>query len=386
MSEANKSGSTRQEPNGPEQSAPSPGRFVSLGEHQRETKAAYEADAAGWTRRAVEPGQTELAEKLRADSSGLCLDLGCGPGWHLDLLAPSIGLDLSREMTKLAHKHGPVVQGDLTVLPFARESIGGIWASRTIVHLPRTEVPAALAEMHRVMKSDATAHIWLFEGDDEAVQFDNDSLPGRTFSYWPPELLRRTLEGAGFRVDEFTRWEAPTKSGVPIGQIIASVTRLWSLPDYVSSGMKLLICGLNPSPGSADSGVGFHRAGNRFWPAAIQAGLVTRDRDPRHALAEHGVGMTDMVKRPTRRADEVDRTEFEAGFERLDRLCEWLQPDRICIVGLAGWRQAVDRKAQRGWQTQTLGGRPVYLMPSTSGLNAHDTIDSLGDHLRAATS
>jgi len=278
-------------------------------------------------------------------------------------------------------ENGQSVQGDMTQLPFARESIGGVWASRSLVHVPQTEMPMALAELHRVMATGSPGYLWLFEGDRERIAWPDDPLPGRTFSHWPPDLLRRTIEGAGFELGEFTTW----KNVHGLGQLMSPITRLWSLPDYVGPDMKLLICGLNPSPSSADSGVGFHRAGNRFWPAAIQAGLATRDRDPRHALLEHGMGMTDMVKRPTRRADELDEFEYQAGVERVRQLVEWLQPEVVCMVGLAGWRAAVDRKAQRGWQPQGLAGRPVYLMPSTSGLNAHDTIESLTDHLRNAT-
>ena len=66
--------------------------------------------------------------------------------------------------------------------------------------------------------------------------------------------------------------------------------------------MRLLVVGLNPSLYSADVGVGYRRPGNRFWPAALGAGLVTRDRDPSHALRVHGVGMTDLVKRATSNA------------------------------------------------------------------------------------
>ena len=41
--------------------------------------------------------------------------------------------------------------------------------------------------------------------------------------------------------------------------------------------MRLFVCGLNPSVYSADAGVGFARPGNRFWPAALAAGIVTTD-------------------------------------------------------------------------------------------------------------
>ena len=56
----------------------------------------------------------------------------------------------------------------------------------------------------------------------------------------------------------------------------------------------------------------------------------------------------------------------------------------VVMVGLAGWRAAVDRKAVAGEQPEAFGGRPVYVMPSTSGLNAGSRLDDLVDHLRAA--
>jgi len=35
-------------------------------------------------------------------------------------------------------------------------------------------------------------------------------------------------------------------------------------------------------------------------------------------------------------------------------------------------------------QTDRIGGRPAYVMPSTSGLNARTSLDELADHLTAA--
>lgn len=176
------------------------------------------------------------------------------------------------------------------------------------------------------------------------------------------------VEGAGFAV-------------APSGHL----TRLHSLPDIVGPDMNLLVVGLNPSPASADTGIGFARPGNRFWPAAIAAGLVERDRDPFHALEQHSVGFTDIAKRTTRKAAELSREEFRHGLGRLDNLCRWLQPEACVMVGLMGWRAAVEPKAGAGWQATELGGRPVYVMPSTSGLNASSSLADLTGHLIAAT-
>jgi len=53
-------------------------------------------------------------------------------------------------------------------------------------------------------------------------------------------------------------------------------------------------------------------------------------------------------------------------------------------VGLTGWRAAVDRQASTGIQPELFGGRPAYVMPSTSGANAHTSLGDLAEHLKLA--
>jgi TDG/mug DNA glycosylase family protein len=102
----------------------------------------------------------------------------------------------------------------------------------------------------------------------------------------------------------------------------------------------------------------------------LEAGLVSVDRDPRHAVTHHDVGFTDLVKRATVAASELSPDELRAGLERVTRLCEWLRPEVVCILGIGGWRTVVDRTAAVGWQAQRLGPSRVYVMPNPSGLNA----------------
>jgi TDG/mug DNA glycosylase family protein len=189
-----------------------------------------------------------------------------------------------------------------------------------------------------------------------------------------PVTATDLLVGAGFDV-----LRAPSAPGEGW-----RARRARSLPDTVGAGLRLLVCGLNPSEHAADAGVGYVTPGNRFWPAALEAGLVSRDRDPWHALTAHGVGMSDVVKRATPRADALTRDEYRAGMGRLERLCSWLRPGVVVFVGLAGWRAAVDPGAVAGQQPVLLGGRPVYVLPSTSGLNAATPLPALVEHLRSA--
>jgi TDG/mug DNA glycosylase family protein len=191
---------------------------------------------------------------------------------------------------------------------------------------------------------------------------------------WRAELMSDLLVGAGF---------TPGRVRIADDALHVTATRQCSLPDTISPKMRLLVCGLNPSVYAAEAGVGFARPGNRYWPAALEAGIVTQDRDPDDALRSHAVGMTDLVKRATPRADELTAAEYRAGLARVGRLTTWLRPGAICFVGLAGWRIA-QPKARAGVQDETLGGRPVYVMPSTSGLNARVPMTELAAHLRAA--
>ncbi|MDE0653277.1 MAG: methyltransferase domain-containing protein [bacterium] len=313
--------------------------------------------------------------------AGPVADLGCGPGWHVDgLPQPVLALDASRAMlAEVGAGAGGIaplrVAGDLRALPLRDRCLRGAWASRSYIHLARAQVPLALADLHRALMPGAAVELHLFAGDAEWDERADDDFPGRRFSRWPEDWLRDVLVGAGFGVEGIENRK---------NVLLVAATRLHTLADTVAPGMRLLVCGLNPSIYAADVGVGFARGSNRFWRAARATGLVSRDRDPRHALVAHRIGMTDLVKRPTRQAAELTAAEYTEGLARLERLVERLEPGVVCFVGLAGWRAAVDRRAAPGIQDRRIGGRPAYLMPSTSGLNARTSLVELTDHLRAA--
>jgi len=186
--------------------------------------------------------------------------------------------------------------------------------------------------------------------------------------------LSHLVEGSGFILED-----PPPRPEAAAWRLAAH--RAHSLADTVGPDMGVLVCGLNPSHHAALAGYGFAGPGNRFWPAATAAGLLSVPGDPRHALEHHGVGMTDLVKRATPRAAALSRAEYEHGMERLTSLCRWLRPHLVCVVGITGWRAASgDRSAVLGPQPIRLGDRPVYVMPNPSGLNPHTSHDDLVAH------
>jgi double-stranded uracil-DNA glycosylase len=153
------------------------------------------------------------------------------------------------------------------------------------------------------------------------------------------------------------------------------------LPDVLGPDLDVLFCGINPSLRSAEVGHHFARPGNRFWPALHRAGITPRRLSPFEdgELPALGVGVTNLVARPTRAAAELSAGELREGAEVLDALVRRCQPRLVAIVGLTAYRTAFARpKAVMGLQPEVeVGGRPVWVLPNPSGLNAHFQVPDL---------
>jgi TDG/mug DNA glycosylase family protein len=144
--------------------------------------------------------------------------------------------------------------------------------------------------------------------------------------------------------------------------------------DVLGPDLKVLFVGINPSLRSAEAGHNFARPGNRFYPALHAAGFTPRLLRPDEdgTLPAYGVGITNFVARPTRAADELTREELRAGARALDALVARLQPRLVAVLGLGAYPTAFERpQAVIGPQTETIGGRPAWVLPNPSGLNAH---------------
>jgi TDG/mug DNA glycosylase family protein len=352
------------------------------------TVATYERSAAEYASRRTAYGADRAGAFDASLGTGVRLDLGCGPGLYLPHLGrPLVAADAAHAMVRHAldaHPDVPGVQCDLAALPFRVGAFAGVWASKAHQHLQPGALPGALAELQRVLPVGGRIALTMFGHDGpedvrRVVTDEEDDFPGRLFTLWRADALRDLLVGAGFHVD------ALVEGGGEWPALRVDATRARTLADTVGPGLRLLVCGLNPSVYSADAGVGYARPGNRFWPALRLAGLSEADRDAVGLLQRDGIGMTDLVKRATVAAAELRPEEYRAGLARIDRICRLFAPGAVCFVGLAGWRAAVDRRAVPGWQERRLGdGTSTYVMPSTSGLNARTPPAELAAHLAAA--
>jgi TDG/mug DNA glycosylase family protein len=166
--------------------------------------------------------------------------------------------------------------------------------------------------------------------------------------------------------------------------ICSLVARFAAVPkplrDVVGPDLKVLFCGINPSLMSFERGHHFARPGNRFWPALHQSGwtprLMTPDEDA--DLPALGIGITNVVDRPTRAAAELSDDELREGAAALAELVGRIQPGVVAIVGLGAYRVGFGKPdATVGPQDEPIGGRPAWVLPNPSGLNAHYQLPDL---------
>lgn len=109
----------------------------------------------------------------------------------------------------------PDIRGSATDLPFADDSVDGIWCSHVLEHLAIAEVPVALAEFLRVLRPggraiirvpnfDYVAKYWLTGPDRgwaEAMVFGLQISDGEFHkSAFTTGILKADLEAAGFEV------------------------------------------------------------------------------------------------------------------------------------------------------------------------------------------
>jgi double-stranded uracil-DNA glycosylase len=165
------------------------------------------------------------------------------------------------------------------------------------------------------------------------------------------------------------------------------------VPDLLGPDLKLLFVGINPGLWTAATQTHFAHPANRFYPALQLAGIIDRRIDPsagmtdddRAYLVERGIGITNLVRRATARADELTATELREGSARLVELVESRRPAVVAVAGITAYRTAFGApKATLGRQPERLASSELWVVPNPSGLNAHETIATLAEAYGAA--
>jgi len=155
-------------------------------------------------RRAPDGSDADLIDDLLAElpDSPTVLDVGCGDGARTlaNLPAGAVGLDFSRRGLELAAETVPdarLIQGDMTALPVADDSVDGITAYHAVFHVPRERHPEVYREFARVLRPGGVVLTTLPSGNFETVR--RGWMGGSMFFSAPGRRATlEQLEGAGF--------------------------------------------------------------------------------------------------------------------------------------------------------------------------------------------
>jgi ubiquinone/menaquinone biosynthesis C-methylase UbiE len=137
------------------------------------------------------------------------LDVGCGPGrdmaWFESHNINVTGVDYTQAMLEIARAkvRGSLVQADMRKMPFEAGSVDGIWGNASLLHLPKTDAPAALLEFKRILKPNGILFLAVQEGEGEHLE--TREVYGenqRFFARYGVSEMTEMLKVAGFEILE----------------------------------------------------------------------------------------------------------------------------------------------------------------------------------------
>ncbi|MFF9040281.1 class I SAM-dependent methyltransferase [Streptomyces sp. NPDC014892] len=179
----------------------------------RATREAYDAAAATYAQlfhdslreRPLERALlSAFAEMVRVTGEGRVADLGCGPGHvtaHLaELGLAAFGIDASPAMIELARRAHPGLRfdvGSMAASDIPDGELDGVLARWSVIHTPPRELPAVLAEFHRILAPGGHLLIGFSatEGPAHPTQvFDHAVAPAYR---WSPDHLAALLRETG---------------------------------------------------------------------------------------------------------------------------------------------------------------------------------------------
>jgi ubiquinone/menaquinone biosynthesis C-methylase UbiE len=177
---------------------------------------------------------TKFAQAM--PEGGRVCDMGCGPGHIARFLsergANVLGVDVSPAMVEVAGRLNPELtfeQGDMLCLQFPDGSFAGITAFYSLIHIERSRVAQALAELFRVLTPGGRllCSFHVGEGEVHPQEFLGQSVPFHA-TFFSVEETAANLAAAGFVIEE-TPSRAPYGFEYPSQRAYLLVRKPWSI-------------------------------------------------------------------------------------------------------------------------------------------------------------
>jgi double-stranded uracil-DNA glycosylase len=161
------------------------------------------------------------------------------------------------------------------------------------------------------------------------------------------------------------------------------------LRDRIAPGVRVLFVGINPGVRSAETGHHFAGFSNRFWRLLTEARLVPEPiayvDDAR--LVEWGLGITNLIARPTPGIGDLRPQEYIDGWIVLEKKIRRYRPAVVALVGVTLYRAilpllgdpaplrrrsaATPPESVLGLRPEVVHGARLFVLPNPSGRNAN---------------
>ncbi|WP_145029484.1 mismatch-specific DNA-glycosylase [Paenibacillus sp. Y412MC10] len=160
------------------------------------------------------------------------------------------------------------------------------------------------------------------------------------------------------------------------------------VPDHLDDGLSILFIGFNPSLQSGETGHHYANPRNNYYRILHRSGLTPRlyDASEDQDLLKLGYGFTNIVARPTRGVDDIERQEYAEGREILRGKLRQYLPRIACFVGKGVYTE-YSRRSKVDWGFQPDPVIPEiheFVAPSSSGLVRMPMEEIVGIYRRLA--
>jgi SAM-dependent methyltransferase len=150
-----------------------------------------------------------FADTVRDAGGGPVVDVGCGPG-HVtaelsELGVDAFGVDLSPGMIEVARRDHPGLRfeiGSMTDLDLPADSVAGVLAWWSLIHIPDDEMPTVFGHFHRVLRPGGPLQVGFHVGDESRLKTQGyGGHPMKVHVHRrQPDQVANWLRAAGFEV------------------------------------------------------------------------------------------------------------------------------------------------------------------------------------------
>ena len=166
-------------------------------------RQAYEQNAGRRDESDLQEWKLELrqrfADLLHSEGKQTLLEIGAGPG-RFGLFFKQQGLDvictdLSPEMVRLCQQKGLAAHVmDFLHLDFPDASFDAVFALNCLLHVPKADLPAVLAEIRRLLRPGGLFYMGVYGGNNfEGIRTNDDHEPKRFFALYTHEGMQAVV-------------------------------------------------------------------------------------------------------------------------------------------------------------------------------------------------